>query len=90
MVLSVLKKNYKCSLPHPREVAAKLSEYTETPWADLTLYRFEAQHAVPVRRARGINTGTVTAGMLRLTRASTIQRLVETRQLGVGGFGIVV
>jgi len=37
MVLSILK-NYKCSLPHLREVAAKLSEYSETPWADLTLY----------------------------------------------------
>jgi DNA-binding transcriptional MerR regulator len=36
--LSVLKKKYKCSLPHLREVAAELASYTKTPWADLTLY----------------------------------------------------
>ena len=37
--LSVLKSEYyKCSLPHLREVAKKLSAYSETPWADLTLY----------------------------------------------------
>jgi uncharacterized protein (DUF433 family) len=36
--LSVLKRTYKCSLPHLRNVAKKLSEYSETPWADLTLY----------------------------------------------------
>jgi uncharacterized protein (DUF433 family) len=36
--LSILKKKYRCSLQHLREVAVKLSAYTETPWADLTLY----------------------------------------------------
>jgi uncharacterized protein (DUF433 family) len=36
--LSVLKRVYKCSLPHLREVAKALSEYSKTPWADLTLY----------------------------------------------------
>lgn len=36
--LSILKKKYRCSLPHLREVAQKLSEYSKTPWADLTLY----------------------------------------------------
>lgn len=36
--LGVLKKKYKCSLPHLREVAKHLSEYSATPWADLTLY----------------------------------------------------
>jgi uncharacterized protein (DUF433 family) len=36
--LSILKKRYKCTLPHLREVAKKLSEYSKTPWADLTLY----------------------------------------------------
>jgi uncharacterized protein (DUF433 family) len=35
--LSVLKRTYKCTLPHLREVAKKLSEYSKTPWADLTL-----------------------------------------------------
>jgi uncharacterized protein (DUF433 family) len=36
--LGLLKNKYKCSLPHLREVAAKLEQYSETPWADLTLY----------------------------------------------------
>lgn len=36
--LSVLKRIYKCTLPHLREVAKRLSEYSKTPWADLTLY----------------------------------------------------
>jgi uncharacterized protein (DUF433 family) len=36
--LSILKNKYKCSLPHLREVAGKLSAYSKTPWADLTLY----------------------------------------------------
>jgi DNA-binding transcriptional MerR regulator len=36
--LSVLKTKHKCSLPHLREVAKKLSTYSITPWADLTLY----------------------------------------------------
>jgi uncharacterized protein (DUF433 family) len=36
--LSVLKNEYKCSLPHLREVAKRLSKYSETPWVDLKLY----------------------------------------------------
>jgi uncharacterized protein (DUF433 family) len=36
--LSVLKRVYKCSLRHLREVAKALSEYSKAPWADLTLY----------------------------------------------------
>jgi uncharacterized protein (DUF433 family) len=36
--LSVLKSEYKCSLPHLRDVAQKLTTYSATPWADLTLY----------------------------------------------------
>jgi uncharacterized protein (DUF433 family) len=36
--LSVLKNTYKCSLPHLREVAEELKNYSKTPWADLTLY----------------------------------------------------
>lgn len=36
--LSVLRKRYKCSLQHLREVAAKLEAYSKTPWANLTLY----------------------------------------------------
>jgi uncharacterized protein (DUF433 family) len=36
--LSILKRKYGCSLPHLREVAQKLIAYSETPWADLTLY----------------------------------------------------
>jgi uncharacterized protein (DUF433 family) len=36
--LSVLKKTYRCSLPHLREVARELSTYSKTPWADITLY----------------------------------------------------
>jgi uncharacterized protein (DUF433 family) len=36
--LGILKKKYGCSLPHLREVARKLSTYSKTPWADLTLY----------------------------------------------------
>jgi uncharacterized protein (DUF433 family) len=39
--LSVLKTKYKCSLPHLREVAKRLSEYSAAPWADLTLYVFK-------------------------------------------------
>jgi uncharacterized protein (DUF433 family) len=36
--LSILRNKYKCSLPHLRDVAEKLSAYSKTPWADLTLY----------------------------------------------------
>jgi uncharacterized protein (DUF433 family) len=36
--LSVLKNEYKCSLPHLREVAEELSSYSEAPWAEITLY----------------------------------------------------
>jgi uncharacterized protein (DUF433 family) len=36
--LSVLKTEYRCSLPHLRDVAEELSKYSKTPWSDLTLY----------------------------------------------------
>jgi uncharacterized protein (DUF433 family) len=36
--LSILKNTYRCSLPHLRSVARALSQYSATPWADLTLY----------------------------------------------------
>jgi uncharacterized protein (DUF433 family) len=36
--LSILRRTYKCSLPHLRDVAKKLEAYTKTPWVDLTLY----------------------------------------------------
>jgi uncharacterized protein (DUF433 family) len=36
--LSVLKNEYKCSLPHLRDVAKELAAYSKAPWADLTLY----------------------------------------------------
>src|SRR5262249_52771962 len=35
--LSVLKKKFGVSLPHLRQVAGKLSAYSKTPWADITL-----------------------------------------------------
>jgi uncharacterized protein (DUF433 family) len=35
--LSILKRDYHVSLPHLREVAARLSSYSKTPWADITL-----------------------------------------------------
>ena len=36
--LSILKKQHRVSLPHLRQVAEKLSNYSKTPWADITLY----------------------------------------------------
>jgi uncharacterized protein (DUF433 family) len=36
--LSVLKNEYKCSLPHLRQVAQELSTYSKAPWAEITLY----------------------------------------------------
>jgi uncharacterized protein (DUF433 family) len=36
--LGILKNRYHCSLQHLRDVAAKLTTYSKTPWADLTLY----------------------------------------------------
>lgn len=36
--LSILKNRYKCSLPHLREVAKELSAFSQTPWANVTLY----------------------------------------------------
>ena len=57
MVLSILKKNYKCSLPHLREVAAKLSEYSETPWANLTLYVLKRSTRFPF----GVRVGSTRA-----------------------------
>jgi uncharacterized protein (DUF433 family) len=35
--LSVLKKQYRVSLPHLRQVAKKLSTYSKAPWAEITL-----------------------------------------------------
>jgi uncharacterized protein (DUF433 family) len=35
--LSILKREYRVSLPHLREVAEKLASYSKTPWADITL-----------------------------------------------------
>jgi uncharacterized protein (DUF433 family) len=36
--LAILRKTYKCSLAHLRDVAKELEAYSKTPWADLTLY----------------------------------------------------
>lgn len=36
--LSVLKSEYKCSLPHLRQVAEELSRHSEAPWSEITLY----------------------------------------------------
>lgn len=36
--LSILKKKYGCSLPHLRQVAEQLANYSKTPWADIKLY----------------------------------------------------
>ena len=87
MVLSILKKNYKCSLPHLHEVAAKRSEYSETPWADLTLYVLKRSTRLPFSVRVASTRGTVTAGML-----GPPDNLYDptSRQLSVGGFGIVV
>jgi uncharacterized protein (DUF433 family) len=35
--LSVLRGTYKVSLPHLREVAEKLADYSQSPWAELKL-----------------------------------------------------
>ena len=57
--LSVLKSEYKCSLPHLREVAQKLSTYSETPWADLTLYVWKRKvyFKPPTGKAEGVLDG---------------------------------
>lgn len=58
--LSVLKKKYNCSLGHLREVARKLSAYSATPWADLTLYVWKRKvYFVPpdIKRAEGVIDG---------------------------------
>jgi uncharacterized protein (DUF433 family) len=36
--LGILRNTYKCSLAHLQEVAKELQAYSQTPWADLTLY----------------------------------------------------
>jgi uncharacterized protein (DUF433 family) len=58
--LSVLKNTYKCSLPHLREVAEKLSAYSKASWADLTLYvlKCKVQFDEPeTGRTRGVVDG---------------------------------
>ena len=41
--LSVLKTQYKCSLPHLRDVAEELTSYSDAPWAEITLYVWKRQ-----------------------------------------------
>ncbi|MCA6102352.1 DUF433 domain-containing protein [Bradyrhizobium australafricanum] len=41
--LSVLKSQYKCSLPHLQTVARELSAHSTAPWAELTLYVWNKQ-----------------------------------------------
>jgi DNA-binding transcriptional MerR regulator len=58
--LSVLKRTYKCTLPHLREVAEKLVEYSKTPWSDLTLYVLKRKvyfNEPGTGRARGVLDG---------------------------------
>jgi DNA-binding transcriptional MerR regulator len=58
--LSVLKREYKCSLPHLREVAEELSSYSKSPWAEITLYVWnrKVQFQEPnTGRVRGVVDG---------------------------------
>ncbi|MET4607650.1 uncharacterized protein (DUF433 family) [Bradyrhizobium sp. JR4.1] len=58
--LSILKNQYKCSLPHLREVAAELSTYSAAPWAEITLYvwKRKVQFQEPeTGRVRGVVDG---------------------------------
>lgn len=58
--LSVLKKIYGCSLPHLRQVARELSNYSHAPWAEITLYvwKKKVQFKEPeTGRVRGVVDG---------------------------------
>jgi uncharacterized protein (DUF433 family) len=58
--LSVLKSKYKCSLPHLRDVARELSNYSAAPWAEIKLYvlKRKVQFQEPeTGRVRGVVDG---------------------------------
>jgi uncharacterized protein (DUF433 family) len=58
--LSILKGGHNVSLPHLREVAQKLSNYTKTPWSDLKLkvWKRKVQFDEPeTGRTRGVVDG---------------------------------
>jgi uncharacterized protein (DUF433 family) len=58
--LSILKKTYGCSLPHLSDVAEELASYSQTPWADITLYvwKRKVQFKEPeTGRVRGVVDG---------------------------------
>ena len=69
--LSVLKNKYKCSLPHLREVAKKLSDYSDAPWSDLTLYVWK--HKVYFKPPEGQTQGVVDGQYMLLPISSVME-----------------
>ena len=88
--LSVLKNHHGVSLPHLREVAAKLTRYSKTPWADLQLrvWNRKVQFDEPeTGKTRGVVDGQylllpIIEVMEEVERAAAKLRIRDKSELG--------
>jgi uncharacterized protein (DUF433 family) len=88
--LSVLKKTYKCTLPHLREVARELSTFSKAPWAEITLYVLKRQvhfREPDTGRLRGVVDGQyamlpIKSVMEDVRREAELLRQRQPEQIG--------
>ena len=78
--LNILKNTHRVSLPHLREVAKKLSSYSRTPWADITLmvWKRKVQFDEP---ETGKTRGVVDGQYALLPIASIVEDLKRDTEL---------
>jgi uncharacterized protein (DUF433 family) len=81
--LSILKRTYKCSLPHLQSVAKELTAYSDAPWAELTLYvmKKKVQFKEPDSgRVRGVVDGQYALLPIRSVMEDVRQAAEQLRQ----------
>jgi uncharacterized protein (DUF433 family) len=81
--LSILKRTYKCSLPHLQSVAKELTSYSDAPWAELTLYvmKKKVQFKEPDSgRVRGVVDGQYALLPIRSVMEDVRQAAERLRQ----------
>lgn len=88
--LSVLKSQYKVTLPHLREVAQKLANYSQTPWSDIKLmvWQRKVQFVEPeTGQTRGVVDGQyvllpIISVMDDVTREAELLKKRDRAQIG--------
>lgn len=88
--LSVLKSQYKITLPHLREVAQKLANYSRTPWSDIKLmvWQRKVQFVEPeTGQTRGVVDGQyallpIISVMDDVTREAELLKKRDRAQIG--------